>query len=89
MCFVLLAAVMGVPADAGPLRHAMLLFIITAVGLAALFVGVLILTRSRRLRRQSSLEQSSAPQQPLVDPWRESGQRMRSGSASEEDPNRQ
>jgi hypothetical protein len=80
MQLVLLAATAATPSlpdDSSSISRAVILFLVVAGGLAILFVGVLLLTRARRLRREATSEDSAtANVKPLADPWQAAGDRI-------------
>ena len=65
--------------QASRMGQAVLLFVLLALVLGALFVVALVLTRARRVRRNAS-DGATAPATPIVDPWKEAGQRVKSPS---------
>jgi hypothetical protein len=61
------------PAEVAAVSWATVLFLILTIGLVILFIGILLLTRSRR-RMHSRTVPADEPQPP--DPWKESANRV-------------
>jgi hypothetical protein len=70
-----LSAARSEPVEAAVVSRAVVLFLLIVIGLGALLAGIILLNRSRRLRRVA-LEQKTQPGHADVDPWKESARRI-------------